>query len=320
MSAPHPRSGKPRASSREALLPWLLLGLAALFWSGNWVASRGIRETMPPFALTFWRWLPVVLVLAPVALPRLRGEGAILRRYWRILFLLGGFGVAIFTALVYLGLQTTTAVNAVLLNSAVPLFTLLISWLLERERATAGQIVGLVLSVFGILVIMRRGEFEHFFRFEFHRGDAFILAAMPCWGLYSVLLKRRPPSLDGVSLLFLMAAIGTALVAPFYLAETLFVRAPVVTAGGLATVVYIALVASVLAYVCWNRGVAAVGANRAGFMVHLVPAFGTLLAILFLGEEVRPYHFVGFSAILAGVWIATAPARRPVQGGASAAR
>jgi len=251
-----------------------------------------------------------VLILAPVALPRLRGRGGALLRRWRLLLLYGACGVAVFTALVYLGLQTTTAVNAVLFNSALPLFTLLWSWLLERERATVRQILGLVVSFAGILLIMMRGELAELARFEFHRGDAFILAAMPVWGLYSVLLKRRPRELDGLSLLFVTAVVGTVLVLPLYLVETAFVRPAQLTPGSAATVAYLALFASIGAFLCWNRGVAAVGASRAGFTIHLLPLFGTVLAIVFLGEAVRPFHFVGFAAILAGVWLATGAGRR----------
>jgi drug/metabolite transporter (DMT)-like permease len=296
----------PRLAPRlAALVPWLLLACSSLLWAGNWVVSRGIREAMPPLALTFWRWFPVVLVLAPVALPRLRGRGGVLLRRWGILLLLGACGVPLFTSLVYLGLQTTTAVNAVIVNSALPLFTLLWSWILEREHATPRQLLGLLVSFIGILVIMQRGDLAQLSRFEFHGGDAFILGAMPFWGLYSVLLKRRPRELDGLTLLFVVAVIGTVMMAPVYLLETILDRPAQLTPASAATVAYLALFASIGAFLCWNRGVALVGANRAGFTIHLLPLFGTVLAILFLGEAVRAYHFLGFAAILAGVWLAT---------------
>jgi drug/metabolite transporter (DMT)-like permease len=254
--------------------------------------------------------LPVVLILAPVVVPRLRPKWGAIQRRWFVLFLLAASGVPLFTCFVYLGLQTTTAVNAVLLNSALPIFTLALSWAMERERATWRQLAGLVVSLLGILIIVKRGDLSDL-RLEFHIGDAFILTAMPFWGFYSVLLKRRPPELDGLELLFVIAVIGTLLIAPFYVLETLLDRPAQLTAGSAATVAYLALFASIGAYFCWNKGVAAVGAARAGFTVHLLPAFGTILAIVFLGESVRPYHGVALAAILAGVWLATSAPRAP---------
>jgi drug/metabolite transporter (DMT)-like permease len=142
-------------------LPWALLVAASLCWAGNWVVSRGIRETMPPLALSFFRWLVVVVLLAPIALPALRGTWARLEPHWPILLLLSALGVPAFTICVYVGLQTTEAVNAVLLNASVPVITILCSWLIDRQGATWRQIVGMILSFAGILVIVSRGEPTH---------------------------------------------------------------------------------------------------------------------------------------------------------------
>jgi drug/metabolite transporter (DMT)-like permease len=299
-------------------LPWTLLVLASLIWAGNWVVSRGIRETMPPLALTFWRWLPVALLLAPIAVPALRGRWRLLVEHWRILLLLSGCGVAAFTACVYLGLQTTETVNAVILNSSLPLFTLLCSWTIDRERATGRQLAGLAVSLAGILVIVCRGDPAQLLELELHSGDAWILLAMPFWGVYSVLLKRRPKGLDGLTLVWVLAVIGLVLVLPFYVAETALDRAPRLTWGSAATVLYLGIFASILAYSCWNEGVARVGANRAGFTIHLLPAFATVLAIIFLGEVFRPFHAVGIATILVGVLIATTS--QPASSGGRTAR
>jgi drug/metabolite transporter (DMT)-like permease len=287
-------------------LPWALLTASALLWAGNWVASRGIRETMPPLALTFWRWLPVALLLAPIAIPALRGRWGMLRQHWRIILLLGAAGVPLFTSFVYIGLQTTEAVNAVILNSSVPIFTLLCSWVIDREAATGRQIAGLAISLAGIMVIVSRGDPVQLLHLQFHRGDAWILLAMPFWGIYSVLLKRRPKGLDGLPLLWVLSIVGLVLLLPFYAAETVFDRAPRLTWGSAGTVLYLGIFASVIAYSCWNEGVVRVGANRAGFMIHLLPVFGTVLAIVFLGETFHFFHAVGIATILVGVFVATA--------------
>jgi drug/metabolite transporter (DMT)-like permease len=308
-----PRVGHRRGAGRAALLPFLLLALAALLWSGNWVVGRALRGAMPPVALNFWRWTGAVVILAPFVLPRLVGRWVVVRRHWRILALLGGLGAALFQVLVYVGLGMTTMVNAVLMNSAVPLFIILCSWLLEREHATPRQIAGIVVSFAGILVIMLHGDLGAVTQLQFNRGDAIILAAMPVWGAYSVLLKRRPRDLSGIELLFVLALFGVAWMVPFFIAENVYVRSGTLTFATVGAGIYVSLFASVLGYICWNKGVAAVGANRAGFTIHLLPAFGTLLAILVLDEAFHLFHLIGFATIVAGVWLATSartPARR----------
>ena len=232
-------------------------------------------------SLNFWRWtLASLLVLA-------------------------FFGVAVFQTMVYQGLRTTTAVNAVLLNSSLPLFMLLCSWALERERATLRQIAGMLVSLAGILVIVSRGELERLRQVEFQAGDAWILLAMPIWGIYSVLLKRRSQELGEFPFLLAISAAGALMLAPLYAAQAIAVPPRWPSPGEALGVLYIALAASVLAFAFWNRGVAEVGANAAGITIHLLPAFGTALAILFLDESLAAFHAAGFVTILCGVLLAT---------------
>src|SRR6185295_17865436 len=274
-------------------------------WSGNWIAGRALRDAFDPVTLNFWRWAVAAVVLAPVALPAIRGQGALIRRHAGILLLLAFTGVALFQSLVYLGLRSTLAVNAVLLNSSMPLFMLLCSWAIERERATPRQIAGILISLAGILVILSRGEPAALLQLELHAGDAWILLAMPVWGIYSVLLKRRPAELGGVGFLFVISVAGVLMLAPFAALHAVLEPQRVPSATVAAAVVYMGVAASVLAFICWSRGVATVGAKAAGFTVHLLPAFGTILAILLLDERFQAFHAAGIGTILAGVLLAT---------------
>jgi drug/metabolite transporter (DMT)-like permease len=258
-----------------------------------------------PVSLNFWRWTLASLILLPFALPALVAKRAILRRDAGILLVLAFFGVALFQTMVYQGLRTTTAVNAVLLNSSLPLFMLLCSWALEGERPSGRQIAGMLVSLAGILVIVSRGELERLRQVELHAGDAWILLAMPVWGIYSVLLKRRPSELGGSPFLLAISAAGALMLAPLYAAQAIAVPPRWPSPAEAIGVLYIALAASVLAFAFWNRGVAVVGANAAGFTIHLLPAFGTVLAILLLDESFAGFHAAGFVIILCGVFLAT---------------
>jgi drug/metabolite transporter (DMT)-like permease len=282
-----------------------LLALANLLWAGNWVTGRALREVFDPVSLNFWRWTLASLILLPFALPALVAKRAILRRDAGILLVLAFFGVALFQTMVYQGLRTTTAVNAVLLNSSLPLFMLLCSWALEGERPSGRQIAGMLVSLAGILVIVSRGELERLRQVELHAGDAWILLAMPVWGIYSVLLKRRPSELGGSPFLLAISAAGALMLAPLYAAQAIAVPPRWPSPAEAIGVLYIALAASVLAFAFWNRGVAVVGANAAGFTIHLLPAFGTVLAILLLDESFAGFHAAGFVIILCGVFLAT---------------
>ena len=284
---------------------FLLLALAMLFWAGNWVLGRALRNDFEPAALNFWRWLIAVLVLAPFAAPRLRGKWGVIRRDAGLLLALSFLGVALFQWMVYQGLKTTTAVNAVLINSSFPVFILLWSWAIERERGTRGQVAGMLISLAGILVIMARGDPANLAGLAFQTGDAIILLAGVVWGVYSVLLKRRPSELDGIAFLFVISLAGTALILPAFALEGWHSPPRWPGATGVAAVIYVGLAASVAAFICWNRGVAIVGATAAGFTLHLLPAFGTLLAIAFLGESFHLSHAAGIATIIAGVAVAT---------------
>jgi drug/metabolite transporter (DMT)-like permease len=299
MTRTGPAPGGTRASA------FTFLALANLFWAGNWVLGRALRDAFDPVSLNFYRWVIAVVVLAPFALRGLAAKRDVIRRHAGILALLAVLSVSIFQSLVYLGLQSTTAVNAVLINCSGPLFILLFAWLLEGERATLRQLAGFVVCVAGILVILSHGELATLRQLEFRSGDAWIVLAIAIWGVYSVLLKRRPPELGGVHFLFVIAVAGVVFLAPVFVFQAIQAPPRTPTMVEAAAVLYVGLAASVASFLLWNRGVAVVGANAAGFSLYLLPTFGTLLAIAFLGETFGAFHAVGIATIIAGVVLAT---------------
>ena len=164
----------------------------------------------------------------------------------------------------------------------------------------------MAVSFCGIIVILNRGDLTQLARFHFNPGDLVILGAMPIWGVYCVLLPRRPPGTRLARLLFIIAVIGDRRPgAGLSRRERLRPRAAARAGRRSAPLLYIGCVASVLAYICWNRGVELVGPNRAGFTMHLLPAFTTILAVVILGETLHLFHVVGIATILFGVWLAT---------------
>jgi drug/metabolite transporter (DMT)-like permease len=281
------------------------LALANLFWAGNWVLGRALRDAVDPISLNFYRWVISIVVLAPFALPGLAARRGAIRRHFGILAFLALIGVSIFQSLVYQGLRTTTTVNAVLINCAAPLFILLGAWALDRQRATWRELAGILVSVAGILVILSRGELAALRQFEFHAGDAWIVLAVAIWGVYSVLLKRRPPELGGLHFTFVLAVLGVLFLAPVYACQVWQSPPRMPTTSEALAILYVGLAASAGAFLLWNRGIAVVGANAAGFSLYLLPVFGTLLAIAFLGETFGAFHAAGIATIIAGILLAT---------------
>jgi drug/metabolite transporter (DMT)-like permease len=292
-----------------ALYPYALLSLCMLFWAGNWVIGRALRETMPPLAMTFWRWTVAALVLAPFALPRLKGKASALRRSWPVLLVLTMTGGAFYQAAAYFGLRHTETVNAVLLNAVSPLFIILAAWCFDGERASLRQLWGVALSCLGVLIILARGDIGRLMALRFSIGDLAILVMMPLWAVYTVMLRRRPAEVDSVALIFIIAAVGVPLLAPAYLFESLYIQAPPLTWSTIAAPLYTGCFASAAAYWCWNRGAELVGPNRAGFTTYLMPVFTTVLAVLLLDEQVHAFHVIGIITILFGVWLSTSRRR-----------
>jgi len=298
-----------RLNWRQAAYPYALLILTNFFWASNWVVGRGVHEAFPPVALSFWRWIIAASVLAPFALPRLKGKWHLVRSHWLLFLILGGTGVATFQSIIYIALNYTTAVNATILNASSPLVMVLMVWAIEGQPATLRQWLGMALTFVGVLLIVSRGDWRNLRDFHFNPGDLVVFISVPIWCLYSILLRHRPSAMDGMAFLFVLLLIGLAVLSPAYVYETIYVRTPVWSWSIAAIVIYIALTASVLGYIFWNRGVALIGPNRAGFTTPFQPVFTALLAVIVLGEEFHLYHAIGFAIVLAG-WLLTTGLRR----------
>ena len=289
--------------------PYLLLVLTMLFWSGNFVLGRAVAEAVPPVALAFWRWFGGFLILLGFAWPHLRRDWPEILRCWRMMLLLSAVGVATFNTLVYIGLGSTTAINALLLQSTMPVVIILFSFLLFRDRIGLMQALGLAASLAGVAAIVGRGEPAALLALSFNEGDLLIFTAVVSYALYSALLRRRP-AIHPLSFLAASFALGAAMLLPFHLWEHLAGNSLRANATTFLAIFYVAVFPSILAYLCFNRGVELIGANRAGQFVHLMPLFGSLLAIAFLGERFRLYHALGMALIGAGILLATRASTR----------
>jgi len=284
--------------------PYLLLALATLLWAGNFVLGRAVSGEVPPVGLAFWRWFGGALIIAPFALPHLRRDWAAVRARWPIVLVLGILGIAVFNTLIYVGLGRTTAINALLLQSIQPLVIIIFSFLIFRDTVGPRQLLAVAISLVGVVVIIARGELGVLTTLAFNSGDVLVFIALICYAAYTALLRLRP-RVHPLSFLLVIFTVGFALLLPLYVWEGLAGRPMQLTPVTVGAVAYVAIFPAIVAYLCFNRGVELLGANRAGHFFHLQPAFGVVLAMLFLGERFQPYHAAGIALIAAGILLAT---------------
>lgn len=286
--------------------PYLLLLFPPLFWSGNFIIGRAVRADVPPVGLAFWRWCGGSILLLIFTWPYLQRDWLRIRQHWAIIALLSFLGVATFNTLVYTGLRSTTAINALLLQSMMPVMIVLISFLFLRETVTLVQVVGILLSLSGVVIIIAQGDLQVLTSLSLNIGDLLVFIAVISYAAYSIWLRRRP-ALHPLSFLTVTFIAGTLMLLPLYLWESWAVQPVSLDKVTLLTIGYVAIFPSILAYLCYNRGVELAGASRAGLSVHLMPVFGSILAMIFLGESFGWFHGLGIALILAGIVLATRP-------------
>lgn len=287
----------------------VLLLLPPLFWAGNAVVGRALVGHFPPLALSFARWALALALLAPFVIGAVRKNWSAIRAHLPLLALTAFLGVGCYNSLQYVALQTSTAVNATLIGASGPIMTLLVgaAWFNSPVRHRQGA--GAALSALGVLWVIARGEPVNLLRLHFATGDMIMLVATFTWSIYTWLLRTRRPPLPLSAFLFVQIALGAAMILPFALAEYALTGATAApTAGNAAALLYVALLPSLVAYYCWDRGVARAGAVLPMYFVNLTPVLAGLLSWLLLGESVGWYHLAGGALILVGIHLAAQPA------------
>jgi len=284
--------------------PYWLLALATLFWSGNHIVGRAIGGEVPPIGISTVRWLLPTIALGFLAFPHIRRDWPVICAHWGILLWLGIVGGALFTAGQYIGLQYTTALNVSVLNSLVPVLIIATGGTIFRDRVTASQFVGILMSSVGVLVVIARGQLSNLQHLLFNWGDIIILFNMLVFAVYAVFLRKRPP-MHWLSFIFVFGAVSTLATLPFMIWETAAGITFKPTWLTVFAIAYVSIFPSLLAFAAWNRGVQLIGANRSGPFVHLVPVYTAILGSMLLNEHLSTFHILGFALIIAGVWIAT---------------
>ncbi len=283
---------------------FIYLTLAVLFWSGNFVFGRMVSSDIEAIQLSFFRWFIVFLILLPYLMYRHKHIINIFKKEYLILLFFGTVGIAAFNTFLYIGLQTTTATNALLINSSIPIMIIVLSAIILKTSITKLQSLGIFLSTLGVVFLILKGSFDNIITLEFTSGDLWILLSSLNWALYTVLLKYKPKELNAFDFLSVTVFIGIIIlaIAYFYSGYSLefsFIKNEKV----LYSLIYIVIFPSILSFYFWNTAIVEIGASKAGQFTHLMPIFGAILAYLFLNERLEIYHIYGIILIASGIYL-----------------
>jgi drug/metabolite transporter (DMT)-like permease len=284
--------------------PYLLLALTSLFWAGNTVLGRFIVGHVPPITLAFIRWSGACAILLPFAARHVLRDWPTIRKHAGVMTLLAFTGFSVYNTLAYYGLQFTSAINGLLLQSVAPLFVAMWTFALFGDRLTLRQAGGICVSLGGVMVIVCHGSLAVLMSIAFNRGDVWLVIALVIYGFYAAFLRKRP-AIHPFSFLAVGMGWGAVLLLPAVVWELAGGRTIIFDTESVLSFAFVCIFPSLLGYLFLNRGIELIGANRAAPFIHLVPVFGSVLAIVLLGEHFQLYHAIGYALVIAGITVAT---------------
>ena len=281
-----------------------MLVLATLFWAGNFTIGKvAYFENIPPYSLSFFRWLLVWIILLPFTYKEiLKLKKEIIKNY-KLFVILGFTSVGLFSVFTYNALNHTQVINASLFNTAIPAMIILVCFLLKIEKTNIFQLSGLFISILGILVIITKLDLNILLTLNFNQGDIYMVLAITAWGIYSAFLKKRTFDVSLLALIQVICSFGLIFLAPGFFFELMQDKTIEINSNLFYILVYVAIFPSIGSYYCWAGAVSIVGANRAGIFLSLIPLFSTIFAIIFFNEKFLFFHFIGSILIIIGLFL-----------------
>ena len=281
---------------------YIFLILATLFWSGNFIVGKAASlYEIPPFTLNFYRWTFAWLILAPFTLKEILSKKKYILNDIKLILILGITSITIFNSIVYYSLNFTQVISGVLMISTIPVMIIFFCWLLKIEKTNFYQILGVVFSLFGVLLIVTKANLEILLSLNFNRGDIWMVVAMFSWAMYSALLRKKKFNLSQLSLLQTIISAGLILLLPAYLIEMLMGYRLNVNLPFVLTLSYVVIFPGLASFIFWIKGISIIGSNRSGIVLHLMPIFSTILAILIFKEKFMTFHLIGSIFIITGI-------------------
>jgi len=283
-------------------LAYIFLFFSVLFWAGNFIVGKiASNYEIPPFSLNFYRWFFAWLILAPFTIPEILKKINYVKKNLIYLIILGITSVTIFNSIVYYALNFTQVISGVLMISTIPVMIIFISSLLKTDKTNIFQILGVILSFVGVIVIITKADIELIKQLKFNKGDLTMVVAMLSWATYSALLKQKKHELTQLSLLEVIITFGLMFLIPIYFIEMQMGYLIKLDTPFILTLTYVVLFPGIISFICWIKGIALIGPNRSGIFLHLMPILSAIMAMLLFNEKFMFYHFLGAVFILSGI-------------------
>ena len=281
---------------------YIFLILATLFWSGNFAVGKAASLfEIPPFTLNFYRWTFAWIILAPFTLKEIFEKKKYIIKNINLIFILGITSITIFNSIVYYSLNFTQVISGVLMISTIPVMIIFFCWLFRIEKTNLFQILGVIFSLIGVLVIITKADIAKLLSLNFNKGDLWMVAAMFSWAIYSALLKKKKFELSQLSLLQTIISAGLVFLLPAYLIEMSLGYKVNVNLPFVLTLIYVVIFPGLASFIFWIKGISLIGSNRSGIFLHLMPIFSTILAILIFKEKFMTFHLIGAIFIITGI-------------------
>lgn len=292
-------------AGRNKLIGIGLAILATLIWSGNFIIARGIIKDIPPVTLSFYRWLIATVILLPFAWKFIAKELHLVRSNLPFFIVVAATGVSIFNTFVYIGGHYSEAINLALIGTTTsPIMSVILARVFLHEKFGLSTIIGMGISIIGVLLLLTRGDIQRLLSFSFSKGDWWVLAAAFSFAIYNTLVKKKPSSMNPVNFLFIIFLLGTLLLVPFYVYEFRHQGGFVLSAGNIAVLLYLGLGASVICFLLWNLAISKLGSGRTALFGNLIPVFSTIEAVLILNEKISWIQAGSFALVITGLLIA----------------
>ena len=281
---------------------YIFLILATLFWSGNFIVGKAASLfEIPPFTLNFYRWTFAWLILAPFTLKEIFKKKSYILNNIKLILILGITSITVFNSIVYYSLNFTQVISGVLMISTIPVMIIFFCWVFKIEKTNFYQILGVLFSLMGVVVIVTKADVNKLLNLNFNKGDLWMVVAMLSWAMYSALLRKKKFKLSQISLLQTIISAGLILLLPAYLIEMALGYRVNIHLPFILTLTYVVLFPGLASFFFWIKGISIIGSNRSGIFLHLMPIFSTLLAILIFKEKFMVFHLIGAIFIIIGI-------------------
>lgn len=292
-------------TKKDTYLGIALAILATVIWSGNFIISRGVSKQIGPVSLAFYRWFTATILLAPFAWKKYQAEKELVKKNLRYLCWVALTGITLFNTFVYVAGHFTTAINMALIGTtSSPIFATIMAILFLKEKMSAFRLTGILICISGILLLLSKGSWHTLAAFRFSTGDLWVLAGAFAFAVYNILVRKKPQGFSALSFLFVVFAIGTLMLLPFFLAEYKLGQSTQWSIPLVSGILYLGAGASIISFLCWNLAIHKLGAGRTVLFGNLIPIFSTWEAVIFLGEEVTTIHIASGILVISGLLLA----------------